>query len=60
MKYKDQTEQLLICIQHLMYVAPACTIRYGWQAKPHTIIGMKLKEIFCHFVRQISKYSVRP
>ena len=59
MKYNVQkTEQHLICIQHFMYIAAACTIRYGWQAKPKIIVGMKLKEILRNFVRQITEYSV--
>ena len=59
MKYNVQkTEQHLICIQHFMYIAAACTIRYGWQAKPKIIVGMKLKETLCNFVRQITEYSV--
>ncbi len=31
----------------------------GWQAKPTVIVVMKLKEIFCHFVLQITEYSIR-
>ena len=61
MKYNVQkTEQHLFCIQHFVYIATACTIRYGWQAKPQIIVVMKLKETFCHFVWQITEYSIRP
>ena len=60
MNYNVQkTVQHLIWKQHFMYIAAACTIRYGWQAKPKIIVGMKLKEILCNFVRQITEYSVR-
>jgi hypothetical protein len=42
MNYNVQkTVQHLIWKQHFMYIAAACTIRYGWQAKPKIIVGMK-------------------